>query len=121
MAKSASSAKADLAGARKAVAAALAALTRADWDALDAALPETVARAMAAKLPGASTADVRRALREVVPGRGGHEGARPRRRRGRGRLGGRVGHRRRRRTTRRSRAPALLIVENGVWKVLVAW
>jgi hypothetical protein len=39
MAKSASSAKADLAGARKALEAALAALTRADWDALDRALP----------------------------------------------------------------------------------
>jgi len=64
MAKSASSAKADLVAARKALAAALAAQTRADWNALDAALPEAVVRPAAAKL-GSSAADVRRGLREI--------------------------------------------------------
>jgi predicted lipid-binding transport protein (Tim44 family) len=65
MAKSASSAKADLAGARKALEATLSALTRADWNTLDAALPETVVREVVRKVGGADAADVRRQLREV--------------------------------------------------------
>ena len=65
MAKSASSAKADLASARKAFEAALAALARADWDALDRALPETVVREAMKKAGTTDPADVRRHVREA--------------------------------------------------------
>ncbi|MFO0931477.1 MAG: hypothetical protein U1E39_02070 [Planctomycetota bacterium] len=65
MAKSASSAKADLASARRALEAALAALARADWDALDRALPETVVREAMKKAGTTDPADVRRHLREA--------------------------------------------------------
>ena len=65
MAKSASSAKADLAGARKALEAALAALTRADWEALDRSLPATVVRRAVKELVTKDEAEVRRQMREA--------------------------------------------------------
>lgn len=63
LAKAPSTAKADLAPARRALEAAAAAFARADWAALDRALPEEFVGA-AAKEHGASVAEVRRLMSE---------------------------------------------------------